>query len=69
MENAYTDKIVNPLLCTFASPLVGDANFASVFNGLGLTSWRVDNAPDLVTKVPPGFVHVDTEVPVNSAGK
>ena len=72
MENAYTDKIVNPLLCTFASPLVGDANFASVFNGLGLTSWHVDNAPDLVTKVPPtswGFVHVDTEVPVNSAGK
>lgn len=72
MENAYTDKIGNPLLCTFASPLVGDANFASVFNGLGLTSWRVDNAPDVVTKLPPaswGFVHVDTEVPVNSAGK
>jgi GH25 family lysozyme M1 (1,4-beta-N-acetylmuramidase) len=72
MENAQTEKIINPLLCTFASPLVGDATFASAFNALGLTSWRVDNAPDLVTKVPPeilGFAHVDTLVPVNSAGK
>ena len=31
----------------------GDATFASVFDALGLTSWRVDNAVDLVTKVPP----------------
>ena len=72
MENAHAGQIVNPMLCTFASPLVGDATFASVFNGLKLTSWRVDNALDLVTKAPPpvlGFVHVDTEVPVNSASK
>jgi C1A family cysteine protease/GH25 family lysozyme M1 (1,4-beta-N-acetylmuramidase) len=71
MENAKTDQIANPMLCTFASPLVGDATFASAFNALGLSSWRVDNAQDLVTKVPPailGFVHVDTEVPVDSAG-
>lgn len=72
MENAKTEQLVNPALCTFASPLVGDATFAAAFRALGLTSWRVDNAPDLVTKIPPavlGFVHVDTEVPVNSAGK
>ncbi|HTZ70951.1 MAG TPA: GH25 family lysozyme, partial [Acetobacteraceae bacterium] len=72
MENAKTEQLANPALCTFASPLVGDATFAAAFNALGLTSWRVDNAPDLVTKIPPailGFVHVDTKVPVNSAGK
>jgi GH25 family lysozyme M1 (1,4-beta-N-acetylmuramidase) len=72
MENAHTAQIANSLLCTFASPLVGDATFASVFNALGLTSWRVDNLPDLVTKVPPsflGFVHVNTGVPLNSSGK
>ncbi len=72
MENAKTEQLVNPALCTFASPLVGDATFAAAFNTLGLTSWRVDNAPDLVPKIPPailGFVHVDQEVLVNSAGK
>jgi len=72
MENAHTEQITNPALCTFASPLVGDAIFAAAFNALALTSWRVDNAPDLVTKIPPailGFVHVDTKVPVDSTGK
>jgi C1A family cysteine protease/GH25 family lysozyme M1 (1,4-beta-N-acetylmuramidase) len=72
MENAHTGQIASPMLCTFASPLVGDATFASAFNVLNLTSWRVDNAPDLVTMLPPpqlGFVHVNTAVPVNSALK
>ena len=72
MENAHTEQITNPMLCTFASPLVGDAQFAEVFNGLGLTSWRIDNVRDLVTKVPPalfGFVHVDKEQQVDSTGK
>lgn len=72
LENAHTDQIANPLLCTFASPLVGDLTFAAVFNTLGLTSWRVVNAPDLVPKIPPeilGFVHVDAIEPFNSAGK
>jgi C1A family cysteine protease/GH25 family lysozyme M1 (1,4-beta-N-acetylmuramidase) len=69
MENANADQIANPAICTFASPLVGDATFAAAFNRLGLTSWRVANDPDLVTKIPPeilGFVHVDTLVPVDS---
>jgi predicted lipase len=63
MENAKTEQIANPMLCTFASPLVGDATFATAFNDLGLTSWRIENVKDLVTKVPPallGFVHVDS---------
>jgi C1A family cysteine protease/GH25 family lysozyme M1 (1,4-beta-N-acetylmuramidase) len=72
MENARTGQVASPMLCTFASPLVGDATFATAFDTLNLTSWRVDNALDLVTKLPPagfGFVHVNTDVPVNSALK
>ena len=66
------DRSPPPMFCTFASPLVGDATFAAAFNTLDLTSWRVDNAPDWVTKLPPagfGFVHVNTEAPVNSGLK
>jgi predicted chitinase len=72
MENAKTDQLANPLVYTFASPRVGDASFAAAFNGLGLTSWRVANAPDLVPNLPPdwlGFKHVDTLYPVTSTGK
>ena len=72
MENARAGQIANPMLCTFASPLVGDATFAAAFNALKLTSWRVDNLLDLVTKLPPaalGFVHVNTDEPVDSALK
>jgi predicted chitinase len=72
MENATTDKLHNPLICTFASPRVGDAAFVAAFNGLGLTSWRIANGPDLVPYLPPqflGFTHIDALVPVSSAGK
>lgn len=72
MENAKTAQIANPMLCTFASPLVGDATFAATFDALGLTSWRIANVKDLVTKIPPailGFVHVDKEEQVDSTGK
>src|SRR5215472_14011749 len=44
MEHARRQKPGSLRLSTFASPRVGDANFASIFNGLGLTSWRVVNA-------------------------
>ncbi len=72
MENAHTDRTANELLCTFASPLVGDAAFAAVFNALSLTSWRIVNAPDVVPKLPPeifGFRHVNAEQLYNSIGK
>jgi kumamolisin len=72
MENAKTDQIKNPLICTFASPLVGDSTFAAAFNQLNLTSWRVVNAPDLVPKLPPeflGFTHVNALQLFNSSGK
>jgi hypothetical protein len=72
LENAFTDKIPNPGLCTFASPFVGDSTFASAFDGLGLTSWRIVNSPDIVPKLPPeilGFTHVNTLQLYNSSGK
>jgi len=72
MENAKTQHIANPMLCTFASPLVGDETFASAFDDLGITSWRIDNIKDLVTKVPPaflGFVHVKELEQIDSTGK
>ena len=63
LDNAKTDQIRSPLICTFASPRVGDRAFANAFNELGFTSWRIDNSPDLVPKLPPqflGFEHVRT---------
>jgi hypothetical protein len=71
LENALTEKIPNPGLCTFASPFVGDSTFASAFNGLGLTSWRIVNTPDIVPKLPPeilGFAHINTLQLYNSSG-
>jgi hypothetical protein len=51
-----------PLICTFASPRVGDYTFKTTFNNLGIPSWRVVNEPDLVPRLPFfGFWHVDTE--------
>jgi hypothetical protein len=72
VENMKKHAIPNPLVCTFASPRVGDQTFVSTFNGLGLTSWRIVNAPDLVPNVPPdiwGYRHVDALTLVNSTGQ
>ena len=60
LDNALTERIHNPLIYTFASPRVGDSTFASAFNALGLTSWRVDNLPDIVPYFPLGFTHVNS---------
>jgi kumamolisin len=72
IENARTDQISSPRICTFASPLVGDATFVAAFNSLALTSWRVVNQRDVVPKLPPeilGFRHVDTLQSFDSAGR
>lgn len=59
-------KVLTPLLCTLASPRVGDLTFANAFNGLGIASWRIVNWMDVVPSVPfeiPGveyWQHVDT---------
>jgi hypothetical protein len=72
VENMKKHAIQNPLVCTFASPRVGDKTFVGTFNGFGLTSWRIVNAPDIVPNLPPdiwGYRHVDTETLVNSTGE
>jgi hypothetical protein len=61
-----------PLICTLASPRVGDPVFAAAFNGLPIVSWRVVNLMDLVPRVPfeiPGVEYwqpVDTEYDYDS---
>jgi hypothetical protein len=59
--------IAIPLICTFASPRVGDHGFASKFDALGITSWRIVDEPDLVPKLPVvGFYHIQTEYSFSS---
>jgi Lipase (class 3) len=59
--------ITIPLICTFASPKVGDYDFAVKFNDLGVTSWRIVDEPDPIPMLPlVGFYHVQTEYPFSS---
>ena len=72
LENAKTNKLPTPIVCTFASPRVGDRAFVTAFNGLGLTSSRFAIDQDLVPQLPPepfGFRHVNTLNPLNATGK
>ncbi len=56
-----------PLLCTLASPRVGDYTFATTFDGLGIPSWRIVNELDVVPKLPVfPFWHIQTEHLYNS---
>jgi Lipase (class 3) len=66
-DNSLTKKVQTPLLCTLASPRVGDYTFATNFNNLGIASWRIVNEPDLVPKLPIfPFWHIDVEHDYNS---
>jgi predicted lipase len=63
---------IAPSIVTFASPLVGDAQFTLTFNTEVPDSWRIANRVDLVPKVPPvfwGYDEVNQLFPVNSFGK
>jgi hypothetical protein len=69
-ENSLTKKATVPLICTLASPRVGDQTFATTFNGLGIESWRVVNELDLVPNLPYfGFQHVAVEYEYNSGSE
>lgn len=74
MENDKKKKFEISTVCTFASPRVGNAEFARRFNLLPLDSWRIVNAQDIVPKVPLhipvlfGYEHVATESAFSSAG-
>jgi Lipase (class 3) len=66
-DNSLTNKVKTPLLCTLASPRVGDYTFATNFNNLNIPSWRIVNELDVVPKLPIfPFWHIDTEHVYNS---
>ena len=66
-ENSQSTKFTTPLICTFASPRVGDFVFKTEFDKLGITSWRVVNELDVVPKLPfLGYWHVEKEEAYNS---
>jgi predicted chitinase len=72
LETVKRQLLQSPLICTFASPRVGDSTFVGAFNALGLQSWRFANTSDIVPLIPPqflGFEHVDAFIPLSSAGK
>lgn len=58
---------------TFASPKVGDTNFAAAYGRLTTVSWRIYNIPDIVPRVPVDpfdeYQHVNTGYPINSKVK
>jgi hypothetical protein len=65
MEESIKHKFDISLICTLASPKVGNLEFRHVFNALPIVLWRVVNIRDVVPKVPPtipfvlDYEHVD----------
>jgi predicted lipase len=61
-----------PSVITFASPLVGDPQFARTYDVEVPDTWRIANLVDAVTKLPPAlwdYDHVDQLFQVNSLFK
>lgn len=73
MENHRKKSFDIKTCCTFASPRVGNAEFARTFDKIQITSWRIVNECDVVPKLPPhipvllDYDHVDTECKFSSA--
>ena len=73
MENSSKKKFDIGTCCTFASPRVGNLEFARAFDQLPVVSWRIVNQLDVVPKLPPHipllleYDHVDTEFKFSSA--
>ncbi|MGC2653062.1 MAG: lipase family protein [Mycobacterium sp.] len=64
-----TPNVIEPRLITFAGPRVGLTGFATAFNTLIESCFRVVNYLDIVPQVPPApYVHVGDEVAVDSGG-
>lgn len=60
---------IEPRLITFAGPRVGASDFASTFNALIESCYRVVNFLDIVPYLPPApYVHVGAEIDVDSGG-
>jgi triacylglycerol lipase len=73
MENDARRRFEVSTLCTFASPRVGNLEFARTFDRLPITSWRIVNSLDVVPRLPPhvpvllDYDHVDTEYKFRSS--
>jgi triacylglycerol lipase len=73
MENDSKRKFDITTSCTFASPRVGNLEFARAFDQLPINSWRIVNTLDVVPKLPPHipllleYDHVDTAYPFKSS--
>jgi hypothetical protein len=73
-DNSVKQKFQTPLLCTLASPCVGDPGFASNFDLLsqrGVASWRIVNDMDIIPNTPfdtPFYTwqHIQTEYEFDS---
>ena len=66
------DRFDITTICTFASPRVGDTQFAQQFNQLPLTSWRIVNTQDIVPKLPlrlPFFDYLHVASPYEFSSK
>lgn len=73
MKNKEKNRFDISTICTFASPRVGDTEFAQLFNQLPLTSWRIVNSQDIVPKLPLrlplfDYEHVGTAYAFSSKG-
>lgn len=74
MENKEKNKFDISTVCTFASPRVGNTEFARIFDLLPLDSWRIANKQDIVPKIPPripmlfDYDHVERLYEVDSSG-
>jgi triacylglycerol lipase len=72
LEVTESGAFATPEVITFASPLVGDPQFARTYDTEAPNSWRIANLMDLVPKLPPGFWgydHVNQLFSLNSLGK
>jgi len=74
MKNKEKSRFDITTICTFASPRVGEAQFAEQFNQLPLTSWRIVNTRDIVPRLPLpipvffGYQHVAKASSFSSVG-
>ncbi len=73
VENDRNGSVNVTTVCTFASPRVGNQEFADAFGRLNLpASWRVYVDQDFVPKIPPsllGYRHVDDSYGYDCSGK
>ncbi len=69
LDVTESGAFATPEVITFASPLVGDPQFARTYNTEVPNTWRIANELDLVPKMPPsvwGYDHVNQLFSINS---